>query len=414
MDEASYITFLLFLFIWLLLPIFYQELRSSAPLLLTYWFVLALHQSIAFINLYWFTTLGAGGDAIGFHRGGAALALSGEFIIGLGGAFYENILGTLYSLFGISHMLGQQFSLLAFAVSCILLIKTLSLLKLSYYRVPILFAFGALPSMVFLGSITLRETYQVLFFMLTTYFGIKMHMKGGVNRDLVFFIISALAMGLFHKALIIFSVFLVILFMIWSLRPTSNLWHIKKLRLIAVFVIPVVLGCIVGLTEMGLSGSAVAMLKDMDVFEAIQVYRDRTPTTRATYDVTIDLSSIFTIVYSSFLMFGNYLFAPVPWRIENILDLYASIETILRMVLIYYSVKHWNKAYGQQRRLLGLMLILFFSMSFMWAMGTTNYGTAMRHNLLTWWILFIAGLPPFMERLNSFIQARAYYALRKD
>ena len=125
------------------------------------------------------------------------------------------------------------------------------------------------------------------------------------------------------------------------------------------------------------------------------------------YNVHLDPSSLFTIIYSGFLMYGNYLFTPLPWRIENILDFYASIEAILRIVLIYFSVKHWRNSYGSQKRLFGLMLILFFSHSFMWAMGTTNYGTAIRHNLLSWWILVIVGLPPFLERLSGIVKTLA-------
>jgi hypothetical protein len=405
-NEGTIYALILSFIIWLL-PIFVREFRRDWRMILAYWFVLTLHQAIAFTNLYWFTTLGADADAIRFHLAAAEIAKSREFIYGLGATFYRNILGMFYTLFGVSQMLGQQFSLLAFAGSCIVLIKILSLLKLSYYRVPVLIAFGALPSMFFLGSIILRESYQILFFMLTTYLGIKMHIKVGLNRYLVFFVISALAMGLFHKALIIFSVFMIILFLIWSLKPTSQLWCIKKIRLIAVFFVPVVMGCVVISMEMSLGGSALATLKDMNIFDAIQYYRDHSPITRASYNIHLDPSSLFTIIYSGFLMYGNYLFTPLPWRIENILDFYACIEAILRIVLIYFSVKHWRNSYGSQKRLFGLMLILFFSHSFMWAMGTTNYGTAIRHNLLSWWILVIVGLPPFLERLSGIVKTLA-------
>ena len=74
----------------------------------------------------------------------------------------------------------------------------------------------------------------------------------------------------------------------------------------------------------------------------------------------------------------------------------------MRMILIYFSVKQWRKAYGSQRRLLGLMLILYFSMTFMWALGTTNYGTGIRHHMLSWWIIVIVGLPPLMGKLIRF------------
>ena len=75
----------------------------------------------------------------------------------------------------------------------------------------------------------------------------------------------------------------------------------------------------------------------------------------------------------------------------------------MRMILICFSVKQWRKAYGSQRRLLGLMLILYFSITFMWALGTTNYGTAMRHHMLSWWIIVIIGIPPLMKKLGRFL-----------
>ena len=75
----------------------------------------------------------------------------------------------------------------------------------------------------------------------------------------------------------------------------------------------------------------------------------------------------------------------------------------MRMILIYFSVKQWCNACGAQRRLLGLMLILYFSMTFMWAVGTTSYGTSIRHHLLSWWIIVIVGIPPLMEKLSRFL-----------
>ena len=122
--------------------------------------------------------------------------------------------------------------------------------------------------------------------------------------------------------------------------------------------------------------------------------------TRATYYVPLDGSSFFTAAYTSLILYFHYLFSPFPWQIENIMDAGACLEAILRMVLIGFSFKYLCRAHGVQFRSLLLMLILFFSMSFMWAMGTTNYGTAMRHNLLSWWILAITGTPLLMEGLS--------------
>tara|TARA_Y100001936_G_C15956419_1_gene603131 strand:+ start:38 stop:589 length:552 start_codon:yes stop_codon:yes gene_type:complete len=131
-------------------------------------------------------------------------------------------------------------------------------------------------------------------------------------------------------------------------------------------------------------------------------YRTRTVTGRATYRIPLDFSSPFMAANSYFLLYVYYLFAPFPWQINSLLDVGASIESMSRMILLYFSVMHWHHAYGVQRRLLMLMLILFFGMSFMWALGTSNYGTAMRHNMLSWWILAITGVPLLMKMLSRF------------
>ena len=71
--------------------------------------------------------------------------------------------------------------------------------------------------------------------------------------------------------------------------------------------------------------------------------------------------------------------------------------------LICFFVFEWRKAVDLRKRLLGLLLLLFFSMSFLWAVGTTNYGTAIRHNMLIWWILVIGGVPPLIKKLHFYI-----------
>ena len=111
-------------------------------------------------------------------------------------------------------------------------------------------------------------------------------------------------------------------------------------------------------------------------------------------------SSPFMFIYSILNVYLHYLFAPFPWKVSNVLDFYASMESLLSLVLICFALKNWCNAYGTQRRLLGLMLVLYFSMTFLWAIGTTNYGTSMRHHMLSWWILVIAGLPLLMETLK--------------
>jgi len=385
------------------LPVFSYELRKNRSLIFGYWFVILLHQIVAFTNAFLFTTLGAGADASAFHKIGVGLAQSGEFSFSIGAKFYTSILGIVYWLFGSSHFLGDQLSVLAFALSCIVLLKILRQLDLLDYQLPVLLLFGALPTMVLLGSITMRESYQVLFFMLAVYFGMKMLLKGGINRNFIALILSAFVMGLFHKGLIVYMSFLIVLFMVFSLDPAIYLWRIKKLRLLLLLTLPILFMGLLLMVKLQIPGVvALSALANMNVGEYILDYRETAAVARATYAVVFDLSSSFAFILSTLVLYLYYLFAPFPWQVGGVLDAYAATESIMRMILLYYAIKHWRNAYGSQRRLLGLMLILFFSMTFLWAMGTTNYGTAMRHHMLTWWILVVVGLPPLIESMRRF------------
>ena len=242
--------------------------------------------------------------------------------------------------------------------------------------------------------------------MLAVYFGIKMYTARGVGIPYIFMLLSAFFMGVLHYGLIIYSVFLVGLFLMWTPYLSSSWQNLKIRRLI-----------IVSATLVLLSSTSLFLNVDLIQFEVLNQLREKSPldviwekrqywvteaqaTSRATYIIAMDFSSPFTTVYTLLMIYMHYLFAPFPWQIKNILDVYASMESILRMVLIYYSVKHWLTTYGVQRRMLGLMILLFLSISFMFSVGTSNYGTAARHNLLSWWILCITGTPLLMKMLS--------------
>jgi len=370
---------------------------------LAYWFVIALHFGVAFTNVFLFVTPGAGGDVNFFHQSGVALAQSENFLFFTRGKLYQSILGVVYWIFEPSLLLGSQLSILMFAFSCVVLIKILVLLDLSRYKVSVILVFGALPSMFFLGSVPLRESYQILFFMLATYCGLRMLM--GKNKMVygVFMVVSAWIMGMFHNGLIIFSVFLVPLFMFYNIYSASGWLAVRKGYSLKIIVMLTLISSIFFFTKLQyVDLGAYTSAFNIDIWKKIVMFQSRSLSvvTRATYYVPLDGSSFFTAAYTSLILYFHYLFSPFPWQIENIMDAGACLEAILRMVLIGFSFKYLCRAHGVQFRLLLLMLILFFSMSFMWAMGTTNYGTAIRHNTLSWWVLAITGTPLLMEMLS--------------
>jgi hypothetical protein len=383
-----------------LLPIFVREFRNSMRIMLAYWFVISIHQTVSLINTYLFPIYGAGLDAFNFHNSAVALAQSEEFYISVGAIFYKNMLGLAYRIFGSSQLLGSQLSNLAFAVSCILLVKIMGFLKLPHYRTSALLVFGGLPSMVMLGSVTLREPSQILFFMLAVYFGVKMHKKTSTKFCFVLMVVSALLMGMFHFALMAYGACLIALFIFWAPNPTIGLKLNKRHLVLGLSILTILVG-IIYMAKVPRGALGGLFYIDNNVLETTMTFRKTAVSidARATYGVLLDLSSTLSTAYTGFLLYMHYLFAPFPWQVKSIVDVFGFLESMLRMTLIYFSVKHWRITQGAQRQTLKLMLILYFTMSFMWALGTVNYGTALRHNMLTWWILIIAGFPLLMKQL---------------
>jgi hypothetical protein len=398
-----------------LMPVFSQELRQDKNIVFGYWFVVFLHQIVAFTNAYLFATYGAEFDAGHFQKLSEAFALHGEFSFTIGAQLYVQILGKIYRWFGSSHLLGEQFSILAFAFSCIILLKIIRLLGIVKYKIYSLLAFGALPTMLFLGSITLRESFQILFFMLTVFCGMKMHMKDGINVYITAFLASLFFMCISHRGLIAYGVFIILLMFIWSIKPVTHLRNVKKLRLVFFVIGPIFFLGIINLLDVSNIHFIVAKLVDrnwLDVIGSIRTGPIHSPG-RTTYGIPLDSSSNMMAIYSGLNLYLHYLFAPLPWQVHSLLDAYAGMESMFRMILIYFSIKHWHNSAGSQKRQIVLMLILYISITFLFAVGTANYGTALRHHMLSWWLIVIIGIPPLMEKLSCFRFRRIIFKPKK-
>ena len=121
------------------------------------------------------------------------------------------------------------------------------------------------------------------------------------------------------------------------------------------------------------------------------------PDARANYGIMLDTSSLWSLIKTTSLAYIYYLFSPFPWQINNCLDVYAFAESLLRFILILFSITSWYRAEGIKRSIWGLLLVIYFSMTCLWAMGTVNYGTSIRHHLLTNWIIVILGGPVLID-----------------
>ena len=187
---------------------------------------------IAFLNSYYGPTLGAEGDALGFHFLATSIATdNGVMVIeNEVGWVYAYALATFYKIAEPSLFLGCLLSCIAWLLSGILVDKTLSALsvdQISRNRALIIYTF--LPSAVLFTPITLREVYQLLFINLAIYSMIKI----AINKNFLYWaslIFACYCMGALHLGLSAYAIILIgaVLYLI-SIRGNKRFPYAKVL-----------------------------------------------------------------------------------------------------------------------------------------------------------------------------------------
>lgn len=388
---------------WVLLYLTYAllmafpDFRSNGRVALAGVIVLSAHHMIAFVNAYLGTVIGADADAATFHLQASEMT-QGIYVASLGPGtwIYVHFLALFYSLFGPSHFFGEELSVLAFALSCVVLVRIGDLIGIARFRTGLLLLFGlSLSGLIFL-SITLRESWQVLFVLLSTYWALRVRSRmNGLN--IIGLLLSAVGLGFLHEGLAPYAIFLVIFSLYWGIgtgRVADILW--KRVLLLTVAVL-VLVALVASVKQLGGASAALASGKAL---EYAQDYRlNSVQDARAAYGVALDASTPLSFAATLPMVLIQYMFAPFPWQVRAPLDLEAMLEGMARMILLYTSWRAWRLSSGETCNRLGFLLILFLTMELLWSLGTINWGTAVRHHVLAYGLLVLVGGPGLMLSL---------------
>jgi hypothetical protein len=379
--------------------------------------MLLVRHAVSVTNAYVTTVYGAGEDAVGFHQDGQMMADSrqpswfAEFgAFEIGAKLYAQFLGLVYSVFGDSLLVGQGLSVLTFLLTCIVLLKLATHLGLSEWRFSFVILYGLLPASVAFGSVTMREPYQMLFFTLSLYCAIKFRSRPSLSVLLVL-AASSVCLSLLHNGLLPYTLFLICFSLLWGLGLGFKNWTRQRLALqiVSLILIGGVFAAWISMASnigVGAGAASRAMISGQGA-EYAETYRARADNeARAAYDVSLNVSSPLGFVSTAPLVFIYYMFAPFPWQVGNMLDVYAILESLLRLLLICYALAAWWQATGLRRSQYGYLLIMFFSLELLWSLGTANWGTAIRHHLVAYGVLLVMGGPGLISRVAGLFRRK--------
>jgi hypothetical protein len=130
---------------------------------------------------------------------------------------------------------------------------------------------------------------------------------------------------------------------------------------------------------------------------------------RTTYGIMLDTSSVLGLVKTIPTVFVYYMFAPFPWQVKNVLDIHALLESMLRFALLLSALFSWRRSSGEVRSYYSFLFIVVLSLELVWALGTINWGTAIRHHVPGYGVIVLLGAPGlilFMRELNIGIFGR--------
>jgi len=393
----------------------WKHVRSDTKLVVAIWFCMVLHHAVAFLNAYVGTAIGADQDALSFHAAGVAAEAMPELelsFFGDGLVPYIHFLGFFYRTFGASIFLGGELSVIAFTLSCVVLVKLVDLLDLGRFRIGIILLFGLLPSAVIFRSVTLRESWQALFFLLFVYWAVRLWKRPSI-LIISFMLMSAFCMAILHNGLKVYSIYMILIGSYWGIfgRKKGVRWS-RHIRFLFVGLLIV---CVIILTQkmewfMGPIGGA-GFGQALGFIEEFRIGAS-TIHGRSTYYIMLDASSVLGVVKTMPLVIVYYMFAPFPWDVENYKDFIVMLEAMLRFMLLFSAVYSWRRFSGEVRSWYRFLLIVFFGMELMWALGTVNWGTSTRHHVPGFSILVLLGAPGlilFMRRLHFGMFGRRKY-----
>jgi len=342
---------------------------------------------VAIWNGFFGPSIGAEGDALTFHLIGVEFSQLGLFDAKYNiGWMYSKFLGLIYSLTLDSIFIGSFLSCLAWLGSAIALNKSIQLLGIQKkYRDRALLLYAIIPSSILFTSVTLREVYQLLFVNLLIYASLMILIKQN-KKFWVLLLISTFGMGLLHFGLVLYGILGAILTFYFTSIKGGKVLSIELI----IFYLPLLALVSYGGTTLFLE--IVPFDFSDGLASAVQLYQAGHNEARAQYSFQPELNGLFDLFLFLPISLGQYFLEPMPWKIATPLDLALFIENMFRVTFIYFAINNIFKVKAAFKTPLIFLILMFFALESLWALGTVNWGSAVRHHIPSMGILLITAI----------------------
>lgn len=337
----------------------------------------ALRAVLALIDSTLFRLPGAG-DGLGWDRAAGYYARGGiagtiEYI-GFGHPLYVWMMSVVYAIVGRSPLLIQAINVLLGT----LLIGTIWKLASQLTNDPrmlrrVAWVMATFPSLIFFSSVLLREVAVSLPLAVSVLYLVRWYRERHVWMAIVAVLNLLLSMA-FHSgglAVLLFAGLWLIgsWFRALLSGKLDGLGRSTLALVVGLAVVAIVLAS--GFGQQKFSG-----LESGDL-AALSERQENFARGRTAYLEDLHADSTADLLWQTPIRVTYFLFAPFPWMLETGSDLFGVIDSLLFLLLIAHALRNRKAVSEVPVRM--LTLGVFGAMAVVFAMGVSNYGTALRH-----------------------------------
>lgn len=313
-----------------------------------------------------------GGDADGFNLIGEKIA-SNIILLkeNMYGGFYTKILGILYYLIGTNRLFAENINILyamGIFYNVFLIINQCDVknnLKKNLLEIILVF----LPHGILLSASLLREMIIGLFVILSLRYCIN-YIKFRSKKYIVLCFASIIVGAIFHAGVIFLIVGYVLVISFYSFKEEKIDIDAKKIIVFSIFTILLITFYVkYGNTFAG-------KIYNVDLESRLESESKG----GSAYLGGKEINSIADIIIYSIPKTIYFLFSPMPWDFRGISDIVSfTVDSLIYFYLLYNIVKTRKNLSGGRKEIINLLLIGLLSTIFVFALGVSNAGTAMRH-----------------------------------
>ena len=237
------------------------------------------------------------------------------------------------------------------------------------------------------SAVLLREQIIITFLILSFWFLLRYIKKGIFFEFLISVLFHVLAV-LFHSGILFLLV--VHLYVLVFFRRKVRVIRYKAIKTLGVSILGLILFKIL------VKIPKFAFLKDIFNIEylnhvVVGRFLASTGTGRTVYLMNLVPTNLVQFILYLPIRIIYFLFSPFLWMVGGAADIFVLVDGTLYLILVIFALKRLKELEPKIRK---AVLIYFFAFSVVFSIGTTNYGTAMRHRHKILWLITVVAVVP--------------------